>query len=79
MSFILYEGWTFSAIIKFSIKKNTRMYDVRCPSWYISTQANVMTNSPIDTEHWGERSSTVNVSGWSEMSARGLLFSEIAL
>ena len=31
MSFILSDGWTISAIIKFSIKKNTRMYDVRCP------------------------------------------------
>jgi hypothetical protein len=31
MSFILSDGWKISAIMKFSIKKNTRMYDVRCP------------------------------------------------
>jgi hypothetical protein len=31
MSFILTDGWKISAIIKFAIKKNTWMYDVRCP------------------------------------------------
>ena len=33
MSFILSEGWKISAILKFSIKKNTRMYDARCPPY----------------------------------------------
>lgn len=31
MSFILSDGWKISAIIKSSLKKNTRMYDVHCP------------------------------------------------
>jgi hypothetical protein len=28
------DGWKMSAIIKFSMK-NTRMYDVRCPHFYL--------------------------------------------
>ena len=35
MSYILSDGWKISAIMKFSIQKNTRMYDVRCPPWFI--------------------------------------------